>query len=214
MLIPKWRDWALQQLGVAELNLSVDLFATPWTTCAPLFLTQELDSFSYDWGSLQASLDDLLWANPPFAMLPRVVEKLVENPCLVVLITPRLEKKPWWEPLEALPHTKVTFPPRSHLFYGGIRKASLPQKAWRTMAWLVDTRTCIRISVTGPDGQPKGALKGRLELEREVAKIPKVHWTHGYQGGKPTVRDAIHQALICIQIQHNPTFFYRNIVQT
>jgi hypothetical protein len=55
MLIPKWRKWALEKLGVGDLILGVDLFATPWTTAAPLLITKEMDSFSFDWGALQAS---------------------------------------------------------------------------------------------------------------------------------------------------------------
>ena len=64
MLVPKWRSWAVQQLGVEHLTLGVDLFATPWTTAAPLFITREMDAFSFHWGSLQESDSHLLWAKP------------------------------------------------------------------------------------------------------------------------------------------------------
>ena len=64
MLVPKWREWALKKLGVDNLILGVDLFATPWTTAAPLFISKGMDAFTFDWGSLQQSESHLLWANP------------------------------------------------------------------------------------------------------------------------------------------------------
>jgi hypothetical protein len=192
MLIPKWRKWALEKLGVGDLILGVDLFATPWTTAAPLFITKEMDSFGFDWGALQASSSHLLWANPPFSALERVVEKLANEPCKVALVTPNWEDRNWWKALQALPHNKICLPPRHHLFYGGFKKTSLPQKSWRTVVWLVDTRQHAKGSQDPPSSGASTPEKkrGLTELREEMAKLPQVQWSHGFQGGKPTFVDA------------------------
>ena len=104
MLVPKWRDWALMQLGVSDYFLGVDLFATPWTTTAPLFISKEMDSFSYDWGQLKQSEDHLLWANPPFVLLDKVVAKLSREPCTIVLVTPHWEDRSSWHDLSQMEH--------------------------------------------------------------------------------------------------------------
>ena len=141
----------MDQLGVGDKVTSIDLFATPWTTAAPIFITKEMDSFSYDWGALLRSEEQILWANPPFALLSRVVAKLEEDACRVVLITPEKKEQAWWQPLSEMAEKSVTFPPRSRLFMGGFRKDPLPQKDWRTVAWLVDTTGRVKITVTTPE---------------------------------------------------------------
>ena len=193
MLIPKWREWALQQLGVADMTLAVDLFTAPWSTAAPFLITKEMDAFTFDWSRLQPSDKHLLWANPPFVTLPKVASKLEEEPCLLALVTPQWEDKTWWQQLLQLPHKKVCFPGKPHLFYGGFTKATLPQKEWNTIAWLIDTRGRIRITVTKPDGTPKSNLKGFEELLEENKKFSNLDWSHGYQGGYPTVKNQQHE---------------------
>ena len=94
MLDPKWRAWGMEGLGIGEVSIAVDLFATPWTAAAPLFITKEMNSFGYDWGRLCATQgESLLWANPPFRMLIRVAEKTDREPCWVALCTPEWENE-------------------------------------------------------------------------------------------------------------------------
>ena len=90
-LDPKWRQWALQQLGVGEVPILVDLFSEPWSAAADLFITKAMDSFSFNWGALQEGSAGLLWANPPFRMLARVADKIAQEPCWVALCTPEWE---------------------------------------------------------------------------------------------------------------------------
>ena len=60
MLDPKWRAWGMEGLGIGEVSIVVDLFATPWTAAAPLYITKEMNSFAYDWGRLCAAQEDSL----------------------------------------------------------------------------------------------------------------------------------------------------------
>ena len=188
MLIPERRRDALVELGVGHVELGVDLFATPWATAAPLFITKEMDSFSFDWGSLMSDGDTILWANPPFAALDKVAEKLTFEKCRVALVTPDWEDHDWWKVLEKLPHQKILLPTRTPLYYGGFRKKPLPPvKNWRTVVWLIDTRGLKRTS----NPKEKKSHRGLEELKAEVAKLPAVQWTHGFQGGKPAINNHI-----------------------
>jgi hypothetical protein len=45
--------------------------------------------------------------------------------------------------LESIPHQRERFPLRYKLFFGGYRKSALPQKAWRTVVWLLDNRAQV-----------------------------------------------------------------------
>ena len=40
-----------------------------------------MNAFSYDWSKLNMGTKDVLWANPPFSMLEKVVTKLILEPC-------------------------------------------------------------------------------------------------------------------------------------
>ena len=68
-LDPKWRKWALDRMGVGDLPIHVDLFAEPWSAATDLYITRDMDAFSYDWGPLQEGSRGILWANPPFRQL-------------------------------------------------------------------------------------------------------------------------------------------------
>ena len=179
-LDPQKRQWALDQLGVGHLPIRVDLFAEPWSAAAELFITKEMDAFSFNWGALHEGSEALLWANPPFGMIGRVAEKLTNEPCKLALCTPEWDKESWWSVLTSIPHQRVQFPPRVKLFYGGYRKAILPQvKSWRTVVWVLDNRAC---KTSGGNGG-----KGLEELLEAMSKIERVMWSHGYRGGKPMV---------------------------
>ena len=186
MLLPKWRVWALKELGVDHLILGVDLFSTPWTSAAPKFITKEMDSFGYDWSSLIESDSHFLWANPPFALLDRVAAKASCEPIRLALVTPVWEERPWWEALKKLPHSLVIFPPRHHLFMGAYRKAPLPQKSWKTAVWFIDTRgNSVSPAIPPPGGEAHTGKKVLADLASELARLPMVDWSHGFLGGKP-----------------------------
>ena len=183
-LDPYWRNWALSQLGVGEVPIRVDLFSEPWSAAADLYITREMDAFSFDWGALQEGTQELLWANPPFGMIGRVAEKLLTEPVRLAMCTPEWDTETWWRELESIPHQRVYFPVRRRLFFGGYRKTALPQvKAWRTVMWLFDNRACK--SKEGSRG------KSLAELREALAKVDRVQWSHGYRGGKPMIPNKV-----------------------
>ena len=87
-LDPKWRQWALERLGVGDLDIRVDLFSEPWSSAADLYITREMDAFSFNWGRLQEGSPNILWANPPFRVLTKVARKISQEPCMFALCTP------------------------------------------------------------------------------------------------------------------------------
>ena len=52
MLLPKFRTWALDHLGVGERPIAVDLFASPTMTAADRYITREMDAFTFNWAAL------------------------------------------------------------------------------------------------------------------------------------------------------------------
>ena len=116
---------------------------------------------------------------PPFKMLPQVVAKIQKEACRLALCTPEWDHEAWWAELQKIPHQVQRLPPRRRLFFGGYRKTALPQKAWRTVVWLLDNRAKPREE--GSTG------KGLSELKEALSNISVVHWSHGLKGGKPMI---------------------------
>ena len=99
MLLPEWRQWCLVLLHMADRPIAADLFASPTMTAAPLFVTKEMDAFTYNWANLNSVAHTILWANPPFHLLDKVVEKIQREPCTIALCTPKWLDKPWYTEL-------------------------------------------------------------------------------------------------------------------
>ena len=184
LLDPKWRFWALQQMGVESLPIMVDLFSSPWNAAAPLYITKEMDAFSFDWSKLQGGEEALLWANPPFKELPRVAEKILREPCRVAVCTPEWVDDPWWKTFQRIPHALQRLPTRRKLFFGAFRKVALPQKNWRTVVWLLDSRQSALEEGSRQTGEGAPILRGLTELRQEVARMPKSQWPHQIRGGE------------------------------
>ena len=196
-LDPKWRRWALEELGVGETPITIDLFAEPWSAAAEMYITKDMDSMSYSWGTLQREAGGLLWANPPFRMMPQVASKISNEGCLIALCTPEWEQEEWWSTLKGLPHWVQRLPPRSKLFFGGFRKTALPQKKeWRTVVWIIDSRDATRKE--GSTG------KGLAELKKALEQMGEVHWTHGLRGGKPMFSNQARKPMQESATQTNP----------
>jgi hypothetical protein len=171
MLHPKWRKWALDELGVGEDPIEVDLFASPGMTAAPLFITKDMDAFAYSWELLMSHENGLLWANPPFKILGQVVKKIGQDKCRVAICTPEWRDEEWWQELEKMTPYVVRMPPRTRLYYGAYRQAPLPQKWWRTVVWFVDT-TCQKGESTEKKVPHLGSsLKTREDLLQELRSL-------------------------------------------
>ena len=138
MLLPQFRQNALEQLMVGDRTISVDLFASPQMRAVDTYITKGMDAFTYNWTELNSAENTILWANPPFKLLDKVVEKVQKEPCLLALCTPKWEDRPWWSTLSNI-GTYVELPPHRRIFRGLYRKDPLKQNTWNSVVWLVDT---------------------------------------------------------------------------
>ena len=149
-LAPQWREYAFHQLGVPSDNVTVDLFAKEGKNARPLFINKVMDAFSFEWSKLVEDEGKVLWANPPFALLGRVVAKICQEPCRVALCCPESPETSWWHALQRITVARVQLPGDQSLYYGTIKKDILPPPNWRTVVCLVDSR-----EKKGPEPTPK-----------------------------------------------------------
>ena len=138
-LVPETRDWALEQLGIPKGSVALDLFATRQNATHPLYITKEMDAFTYSWDQLTGHSSQVLWANPPFSKLPQVVTKVALEPCRMVLVTPEWRKEPWWTTLDKLTVARVIIPAGDAIYSGEGCTTPLPGPVWRTVVSLVDS---------------------------------------------------------------------------
>ena len=136
---PHWREEALRQLGEPSYNVTVDLFAREGNAARPLYIDRKRDAFAYDWSRLQGAAEHVLWANPPFVLLGRVVAKLCTDPCRVALCCPVMPQAKWWPALQKLTVEQVELPEGERLYHGCIKKGLLPPPKWKSVVCLIDS---------------------------------------------------------------------------
>jgi hypothetical protein len=147
---PKFREhnWELSWRWFRELQrrwgpLDVDLFASAWNRKLHKFCGLHphpdllaIDAFSLSWKRRAG-----LYANPPFRLLGRVIDKLIKDKASAVVVYPRWPSAPWWPPLRdlrvgdelVLPRSPGTFLPdreSGHIPFGAA--------GWEAAAALLD----------------------------------------------------------------------------
>ena len=83
------------------------------------------DSFTQSWAQ------DLLWANPPFSLLPQTVSKLKQDQGHMVLVAPGWFSKRWFQDTHPMSVREVRYPVGTKLFslYGRVCKG----KRWEAL---------------------------------------------------------------------------------
>jgi hypothetical protein len=135
-----WREWALQQLGIPPHAVAVDLFARPGQAAAPLFITKGINSFQFGWAKLLQKEGEVLWANPPFMLMPKFLAKATSEPCRIAVCYPVKDDQPWWPVLQAMQTASILLPDGIGLFQGVVKKGTLPPPDWRVGVGLLDSR--------------------------------------------------------------------------
>uniref|UniRef100_A0A7S0Z4Q6 Reverse transcriptase domain-containing protein n=1 Tax=Hemiselmis tepida TaxID=464990 RepID=A0A7S0Z4Q6_9CRYP len=116
----RWRDrsaWQLDPALFLQLQLrwgitcSLDAFACRATYLLPRFCSARpdprawrFDAFTVPWGS------ELLWLNPPWELIPRVLFKLREERARGIIIVPHWPSQAWWPTLMELAVRVVNLP--------------------------------------------------------------------------------------------------------
>jgi hypothetical protein len=76
---------------------NIDLFATKLNFVLPIYISPvgdpqafAVDALSVDWKGMSA------YAFPPTTLLLKVIQKITETPCPVLLVTPYWPRMPWF----------------------------------------------------------------------------------------------------------------------
>jgi len=109
-LVPSVKQDALDFLGL-EGEFSCDLFANQMNAQHKPYCTRANSAFWYNWSKLCDFGGNILWANPPFSQLDRVLAKVVQNPCKIVLVTPNWPGRPWRSVLDKIAVKQYFVPP-------------------------------------------------------------------------------------------------------
>ena len=123
---------ALHQLG--QLQPDTEVFADPRLHMFPRWLgpgSSTPDAFAIPWSDL-----GLLWCNPPFSQLGKVVSKIRADKARAVLIVPNWQGHQWFQEARDMTQKRVFYPEGSKVFevehgrVGGVK--------WGVWALLVD----------------------------------------------------------------------------
>ncbi len=96
-------------------------------------------AFTFQWSSFLSSPEHVLWANPPFLHLDKIITKLLRDPCKIVLTTPEWRDYPWWKPLDQITSARFTIPPGEDIYLLNGYTTPLLGPEWGTVISLVDT---------------------------------------------------------------------------
>ena len=136
-------DWTLNKKVFYFLTSkwgtpSVDLFATHLNHQVPLYCSPypdqnalQTDAFHLHWG-----LFPLVYANPPFRLLPRILQKIQEEKANIMLIAPRWDT-PWKPRLLELASEITPLRRSPNLFFSGHLQAYQNPAKFNTDAYLI-----------------------------------------------------------------------------
>jgi hypothetical protein len=138
------QDWMLNPMIFQQLNHlwgphQVDLFASRLNHQIPIFYswhpepgTTAVDAFLQPWQNIRG------WANPPFSLIGRVLEKVRKDKCTITLIAPIWSTQPWFPILIAmLIDYPRLLPQNQDLFLPGKlgNEQALRSPNWNSAAW-------------------------------------------------------------------------------
>ena len=123
----------------------MDLFATRTNTLVPRYFARysEPDSAGRDALKQDWAAEGNAYANPPFALLPRIIEKVRSSRCAITLVAPVWPAQPWLADLLAM----SVEPPRLLLSRPllestRISKWRQSQPTWSTALWRISGGDC------------------------------------------------------------------------
>lgn len=172
------RNEVLQLLEVPKMNIRVDTFANHKNAQESLYMTRENSAWRYNWSKLTRKNEEILWANPPFSQMSKVVTKLCLEPCKMVLVYPNWVDQYWYPILEKISVAKVQVPSGVKLYKSDWDDRPLPAPQWNTCVSLVDT-TSMKVDERELDPKivkfiQKSSKNWNLDdLQREMMRYPR-----------------------------------------
>ena len=105
-LDPEIRISVLSEFGLDRSKISIDLFASVADAHEQFFCTEQNSAWQYDWSKF-CSNGEILWANPPFEDMSKVLTKICLEPCRIVLVVPQWKNLYWSELLSKIQTKKM-----------------------------------------------------------------------------------------------------------
>lgn len=147
---------------------SIDLFATRINTQLPVFMSWKpdpdactIDSFTADWGKLA-----YFYAFPPFSIIGRVLQKVIQDQAIGLIVVPRWETQPWFPTLMKMIIGKpLIFPPTDDLLI-------LPNQAGKVHS-LHKKLSLMACSISGKATLDKDTVRKQSTWHARVGEIPQ-----------------------------------------
>jgi predicted aspartyl protease len=139
-LTKEHREKAFEELQLPREKIQVDLFANQRNHQEEFFCTRKTNAFSFDWSEI-CGVNQILWANPPWTQLSKVLAKILINPCRIVVVLPKWKKEKWFELFEKLAKQKYEIPAGIALYHSDSSEKPLPGPHWDTCIFYIDNTT-------------------------------------------------------------------------
>ena len=124
---------------------SVDRFADSQNTQLPRFNSRYADPYSEAVDALaQENWDkENNYVNPPFCLLPRVIETIIRQKAVATVIAPKWEGQPWFQKMKRIliaPPVRVSKTAKAIKFMGPQAEV-FQNRGWKIFAWRVCGKT-------------------------------------------------------------------------
>ena len=119
-------------------KIQIDLFASVNHAQETLFLTEHNSSWNYNWHRLCPG-EEVLWANPPFEDVKKVLTKACLEPCRLVVVIPVWKSGGWQQLLDKIMVGQYIVPHYTPLFERAVGPGLLPGKHWTVSVNYIDT---------------------------------------------------------------------------
>ena len=136
--MPSASKGSAQKLGVDPKMVQVDLFASHSDAHEEKYMIIENSAWKYNWHSFCQN-DEILWANPPFEDLEKVVTKACRVSCRMVWVSPNLLGGAWKELLQKITVEKYVVAPGIPVYESAKSTRLLPGRHWETVISFIDT---------------------------------------------------------------------------
>lgn len=139
-------DWGLnpRYFRMADRKwgpFAVDLFATAQNRLCPRFFSRlpqpgalGIDALRHPWSTPLGAL----WANPPWPLISRVLDKVIRERVSLALVAPIWKSAPWYPTLQAMTVDVLPLPRRKDLFLPGMSgRLPMHNPGWRAAICLI-----------------------------------------------------------------------------
>jgi hypothetical protein len=140
---PFLRSAIFEKFGVLPGQVQIDMFASQKDAQEKLFMTEFNSAWNYNWEEICPE-GQILWANPPFEEIKKVITKACLEPCKLILVTPSWNKAGWKFLLEEIKEKEELVPAFFPVYERNSGKELLPGRHWATKITLINT-TKVRV---------------------------------------------------------------------